>query len=359
MIFMMIVSNPKFSKDFLFTNISKISISSYASNSLNSSTSLSLKFSKLFSTKGIRIASSSQRPRLHCHKIFFSNSFKIFAYNGVVEDKGLIKLEYLSILELNGKGSFELLQGQITANMEKVSNTNAEIGAICDLKGRVVSSFYITENHNENGYFLIGEKKVMEITKDVLKKYQPFYDTELSLNDSFKFCAVNESDLVDLFSDTVLDQSYQKYNNFLRVHCLDKEFHILGILDSEYLNGTKFLDDKGPWLIDEIQNQNFEIDSLSTGQFTPHELGYHVTPRIDFEKGCYTGQEIVARMHYRAKKLPVLLVKVSQEGAESLTDIKDSDGKKIGKVLLRAEKGKSNYHLLSMSKNYLGQDFDF
>ena len=35
-----------------------------------------------------------------------------------MEEKGLINLEYLSILELNGKGSFELLQGQITADME-------------------------------------------------------------------------------------------------------------------------------------------------------------------------------------------------------------------------------------------------
>ena len=354
----MIVSNPKFSNDFLLTKISKISMSSYSSNSFNSSTSSSLKSTKLFSTKGINIASSSQRPRLHCHKIFFSNSFKIFAYNDLVEDKGLINLEYLSILELNGKGSFELLQGQITANMEKVSSSNAEIGAICDLKGRVISSFYISQNLSENGYFLIGEKEVMRITKDVLMKYQPFYETELSLNNNFKFYAISKSDLYNHFSETNFGQSFQKYKLCWRIHCLDKEFHILGISDSEHFKELKFTDNKDLWLYDEIENQNYEVNSLTTGLFTPHELGYHVTPRVDFEKGCYTGQEIVARMHYRAKKLPELLIKVSKGGADPLSDVIDSDGKKIGKVLLRAKKGDSNCHLLSMSKNYAGQDFD-
>ena len=36
-----------------------------------------------------------------------------------MKGKELIKLEHLSILEINGKGSFELLQGQITSDMEK------------------------------------------------------------------------------------------------------------------------------------------------------------------------------------------------------------------------------------------------
>ena len=62
-----------------------------------------------------------------------------------MEEKGLINLEYLSILELNGKGSFELLQGRITADMEKVSDNESVMGAICDIKGRVISSFFVTK----------------------------------------------------------------------------------------------------------------------------------------------------------------------------------------------------------------------
>ena len=65
------------SNGFLLTKISKISISSKESNSLNESISSLESSAKLFSTKGIKIASNSQSPRLHCHNIFFSNSFKV------------------------------------------------------------------------------------------------------------------------------------------------------------------------------------------------------------------------------------------------------------------------------------------
>ena len=46
-----------------------------------------------------------------------------------MKDSTLLKLDYLSILEINGKGSFDLLQGQITADVNKVSDNNCVVGA--------------------------------------------------------------------------------------------------------------------------------------------------------------------------------------------------------------------------------------
>ena len=50
-----------------------------------------------------------------------------------MKDSTLLKLDYLSILEINGKGSFDLLQGQITADVNKVSANNSVVGAMCDI----------------------------------------------------------------------------------------------------------------------------------------------------------------------------------------------------------------------------------
>ena len=111
--------------------------------------------------------------------------------------------------------------------------------------------------------------------------------------------------------------------------------------------------------MDEIINQNFEITSRVINKFTPHELGYHLTSRIDFEKGCYTGQEIVARMHYRAKKLPEILVKSTNKEVENFMKVYDKDNKVVG-LILSCTKAENNYQcLLSMNKNYSGQDLDF
>jgi folate-binding Fe-S cluster repair protein YgfZ len=92
--------------------------------------------------------------------------------------------------------------------------------------------------------------------------------------------------------------------------------------------------------------------------FTPHELGYHLSSRVDFEKGCYTGQEIVARMHYRAKKLPSLLVKSSSTFLEDYSKVFDANKTAIGIILSSIKHGESFHNLLSMNKNFENQEFE-
>ena len=277
-----------------------------------------------------------------------------------MKGKELIKLEHLSILKINGKGSFELLQGQITSDMEKVSEDNCVMGSICDIKGRVMSSFIAAKNEKENhSFFLVGETKALEATQIILEKYKPFYDCSLKQKEDIKFYAIDEDCLIRNFPESNLEISFQNYDSFFRLHYLEKKYHLVAFTESEEFKGYNISNDKLPWELDEIINQNFEITSEVINKFTPHELGYHLNTRIDFEKGCYTGQEIVARMHYRAKKLPEILVKSTNKEVEDLTKVYDKDNKVVG-LILSCTKTDSNYHcLLSMNKNYSGQDLDF
>ena len=64
-------------------------------------------------------------------------------------------------------------------------------------------------------------------------------------------------------------------------------------------------------------------------------------------------------MHYRAKKLPKLLIKESDKKKEILSKVLDNDEKAIGLVLLAAKKDKQNLCLLSMNKNFSDQPFEF
>ena len=277
-----------------------------------------------------------------------------------MKGKELIKLEYLSILEINGKGSFELLQGQITSDMEKVSLDNCVVGSICDIKGRVVSSFITSKNAKENNsFFLVGETKALVATKTVLEKYQPFYDCSLRLRKDIKLYAIEEGCLISDFPKSNLDISSQNYDSFFRLHYLEKKYHLIAFIESEEFKGYNISNDKLPWELDEIINLNFEITSEAINKFTPHELGYHLNTRIDFEKGCYTGQEIVARMQYRAKKLPEIIVRSTNKEVKDLMKVYDKDKKVVG-LILSCTKTDNDYQcLLSMNKNYSGQDIDF
>ena len=140
---------------------------------------------------------------------------------------------------------------------------------------------------------------------------------------------------------------------------MDKDFHSL-IADEICAFGTYEIDEnQNLWELDEIKHNNFEISSSTTGIFTAHELGYDKTKRIDFEKGCYTGQEVVARMQYRAKTLPKLLSLKSKNTYEVMSKIYNDQRRQIGIVLSSAQSEDTNHYLLSMNKNYQNQDFEF
>ncbi len=277
-----------------------------------------------------------------------------------MKDSTLLKLDYLSILEINGKGSFDLLQGQITADVNKVSDNNCVVGAMCDIKGRVISSFVIIKNFtNDDGFMLIGNNDSLKILNEALIKFVPFYKTQLRLNDQIEISAIKEAALLRDFPETDLSKTSQTLDNFQRVHYLNKDFHLLIAEEISAFGAYEIVEKPNLWKLDEIKQHNFEISSSTTGIFTAHELGYDKSKRIDFEKGCYTGQEVVARMQYRAKKLPKLLCRESKNTYEVMSKIYNDLEKQIGTVLSSAKSENTNHYLLSMNKNYQNEDFEF
>ena len=271
-----------------------------------------------------------------------------------MESNELIELGYLSTLEIIGEGAFDLLQGQITSDMDKVTDHQICLGALCNIKGRVESSFIVIKKPQTKGTFLlIGDRAVLKETEEILKKYSPFYKLKMRLNENYKFIAINENFLSDTFPDTDLNQNVQQQGEFLRMHYLKKKYHLL-LLNTGYtcFKDFEISNDLNEWERDNIINEDFNIKSGDTNKYTPHELGYHLTNRIDFEKGCYTGQEIVARMHYRAKKLPRLLTISVGKNETISSEVFDEEGKKIGSLLSTAKELDATLCLLSMNKNY-------
>jgi len=278
-----------------------------------------------------------------------------------VKSNELIELDYLSTLEIIGEGAIDLLQGQITSDMTKVTESQNCLGALCNVKGRVESSFLIVKKAEmKDAFLLIGDREVMKATQSILQKYAPFYKLEMRFNDEYKFIAIDEDFLSFNFSETDLNLNVQYHKDFLRLHYLEKKFHLLLLDDGvDCFNGMVKTNDVNEWEKDNIVNKDFNIRAEDANKYTPHELGYHQTKRIDFEKGCYTGQEIVARMHYRAKKLPFLLTGSLDVNESTSPEVLNQEGKKTGTLLSTAKQENSNLCLISMNKNYENGDIRF
>jgi len=273
----------------------------------------------------------------------------------------LIELGYLSTLEIIGEGSIDLLQGQITSDITKVTATQNCLGALCNIKGRVESSFLIVKKPElKDTFLLVGNREVMKTTENLLQKYSPFYKLEMRLNDDYRFIAIDEDLLSLTFSKTDLNLNVQNYKEFLRVHYLKKRFHLLLLYKgAECFKDLEISNSLNEWEKDNIMNKDFNIKSEDTNKYTPHELGYHQTNRIDFEKGCYTGQEIVARMHYRAKKVPFLLIGSLDINERMSSEVFNEKGEKTGTLLSTAKQNDSNLCLISMNKNYDNGEIKF
>ena len=122
-------------------------------------------------------------------------------------------------------------------------------------------------------------------------------------------------------------------------------------------NGLLTFIDKNT-ILDDFFNKDVEItEDLSEG-FTPHEINYDVTERVDFEKGCYTGQEIVSRMHYRAKSLPRLyLAQGSNALLEANVSVEDNTGKRAGTIVKVLNHLDGSYALISIKVNEVDKSY--
>src|SRR3990167_3139032 len=101
-------------------------------------------------------------------------------------------------------------------------------------------------------------------------------------------------------------------NDFGCCYQISQQLYICLIMDSAHLPLDTTIQRHGTlaWHYLTLQASLFNIYPQSRGLFLPHHLGLQHTNAIGFNKGCYKGQEIIARMHYRAtiKHRPQLLV---------------------------------------------------
>jgi folate-binding protein YgfZ len=153
-----------------------------------------------------------------------------------------------TVVSISGPDAKKLLQGQLTCDLEKVKENEWRLGAHCNPKGRVVSLFHITLNNNS--YYLRLPSDMAGIAIDALKKYAIFYKVKIDITD--------DTNLLNL-----LDDAHYKIAN--------------------------------------IRNGIPDVYQTTTGKYLPHELNLHKHDGISLDKGCYTGQEIIARMHYLGK----------------------------------------------------------
>src|SRR5579863_4135955 len=82
------------------------------------------------------------------------------------------------LLKVSGPDAKKFLQGQLTCNLEEVSDSQSRLGAHCNPQGRVLFLFRLF--CFQNAYYLVMPREMPAIALRCLKKYAPFFKLELS-----------------------------------------------------------------------------------------------------------------------------------------------------------------------------------
>lgn len=148
----------------------------------------------------------------------------------------------------SGADAFDFLQAQLSNDLRLLDDNDRLLSAWCNPKGRVIC--LMTIGHVDAGYRLVLPT---ELADGVLQRLT-----------MFRFRSKVE---FELSPATTAD---------------------LGIE-----NGVD------EWLRDNLRAGRAEIWKPQSEEFTPHMLNLDLLGAVSFDKGCYPGQEIVARTHYR------------------------------------------------------------
>lgn len=214
----------------------------------------------------------------------------------------LFDLSYLGILDFTGEKAIEFLQGQVTSDLKKLKDQEMLPGAICNLKGRILTLF---QTCNLCGLKMILPVDLLEDTQKALLPAAMLSRVKIKQNNDYKILGFYFQDATDLSLPEALP-AFNFYTPGMNPASTSGRFLLLFVGEEErtalvntFIKTNQY---KGSlaWHTLTLLNNAFDIYPETRGEFLPHHLGLHHTSYIDFAKGCYKGQEIIARMQYRA-----------------------------------------------------------
>lgn len=254
------------------------------------------------------------------------------------------------LLRIQGADSEKFLQGQLTCDIKKLDPKRAMPGAYCTPQGRIRASFVILKLADDDFLMLLPRPQVKFLI-DALSPYIAFFKSEISdESDQWHVVGILRKGQDEYPADNqVLNQlpplpEQQWESNvsdnliWVKIPGTDQRWYGMSKTPlMETLTDVKVLDPM-EWKIQDICSGFVWINETNREQFVPHDLSLPDFGAVSFEKGCYTGQEIVARMQFRGEpKYLLAVIKTSPTDSQlpdKLMQAENGDeASKIGTVI--------------------------
>ena len=256
-------------------------------------------------------------------------------------------LSHLGLLEISGDDAVTFLQGQVTNDVKLLGDNHAHYTGYCSPKGRLLALFFAF-SHNQKLHLEVNQKLLEPIAKR-LKMY--VMRSKVTINDvsnsivRIGLSGNNIADLLSPFFARVPKLAYESISGENgTIICMPSagmpRYQIVGNTEQAKTIWQALKKDCKPvgkacweWL--EIQAGIPDVYLSTQEEFVPQMLNLDALNAINYKKGCYTGQEIVARTHYLGKvKRRTQLAHVASDSCPTIgDDVVDANQQAIGKIV--------------------------
>ena len=198
------------------------------------------------------------------------------------------------------------LQGQLTCDLEQVTAEQAQFGGYCTPKGRLLANFILMSA--SQGYLMYLPADLANATADRLRKFILRSQVKIEREYGLGILGLGGPGALDLLQREVAEVPVARLamacNDGERVVRLPGEQFLIVAASADmptlWAKLTKHATPVGAncWSWLQIQARVPWITAATLDQFLPQMIGLDAVGGVSFDKGCYTGQEIVARSRY-------------------------------------------------------------
>jgi folate-binding protein YgfZ len=210
----------------------------------------------------------------------------------------MIHLRYLSATKFSGPDAGSFLQAQLSADIAVLEDGQSTFAAYCSPQGKVFGLLLI--GRQKDHYLVVGSAQLLPSIVQRLRIYIFRSKVEIKPLDNMQVCGVAPSQPDDPAGPVLAPAS-------------------MPLRYVTVAEGTQSEEATDHWRHSELSHGVAWLDANTTEKFIPQMLGYDQIGAVSFSKGCYPGQEIVARTHYlgKVKRKPLLVTVTGQTGIEN------------------------------------------
>ena len=267
-------------------------------------------------------------------------------------------LSPFSLLVIAGDDAASFMQGQFTNDVEAVNEESSQLSAICNNKGRMIANFLLFK-HQQNYFLSLKSDLVGQTIKHLQNYILRAHVAIQDVSEQLIHIGVSGEHATNLLSPFIKNinpevGSISFNENYIVIHVASlhstkkPRYEIFCSFEHATVLWQKVSEqaevvNSSSWDYLNIQAGIPFIDANSSEEFVPQMANMELINGLSFTKGCFTGQEIVARMHYLGK-LKKRCYKINID-----TDNKPETGDKLFAENARA--GQNTGALISVENN--------